>query len=124
MDEFEFDSLVGSQPFGTQDASRFDLNLRRNAALGLALWGKTPEDLRHQLLVPHPEIPAGFNLTDFRELHRYAQALAAHTVGPRSSWLPPVATYSPIVEAGTERFNLWEARSEIVRRAIEYLEKY
>ena len=123
MDESEFDAFVGPQPFGSRDASRFDLELRRNDALGLALWGKTKEDLRRQLLKPHPEIPAGFNLIDFRVLHRHAQALAAHIAGPRRSWLPPVATYSPISEAGTERFNLWEARCEIVRRAIEFLER-
>jgi hypothetical protein len=49
---------------------------------------------------------------------------ASQFANERSSWLPPVAIYSPIIEAGTERFNLWKARSEIVRPAIEYLKKY
>jgi hypothetical protein len=36
---------------------RIDAQARRSSALGIALWGKTAEDLHRQLLAPHPEIP-------------------------------------------------------------------
>ena len=63
MDEQEFDSLF--------PAAR----LRRCGTLGLALWGRTSDDLRRQLRAPYPEIPSGFDLEDFRELQRFAQLI-------------------------------------------------
>jgi len=69
MDEEEFDALRRWRPFGTEDAMRLfnrdssDIELRMR--LGAALWGRTSEDLRRQLLAPHPEIPPGFDLADF-----------------------------------------------------------
>jgi len=72
MDEEEFDSLMPSRPFGTEDAMRADARLRRCTAPGMALWGMTLEDLHRQLLAPSSEIPSGLiwplwgNCNDFR----------------------------------------------------------
>jgi hypothetical protein len=62
------------------------------------------------LLLPHPRIPAGFDLADLRNLQRHVHTMAAAAEDPRFSWLPR--------SDGT----VWEARCEIVRRAIAYLE--
>lgn len=119
MEEQEFDSLF-RQPFGSQDAMEWDARLRRSAALATALWGKASDDLERQLLAPHPEIPSGFELADFRELQRSAQEISVVMSNPRFGWASPAA--SPIMFVGTQRFTVWEARCEVVRRAIEYLE--
>lgn len=124
MDEEEFDSFMPSRPFGTEDAMRADARLRRCTALGMALWGRTLEDLQRQLLAPSPEIPSGFDLADLRELQRSAHQISACFSDPRSKWLSRFASFSPAISVGTQRFTVWEARSEIVRRAIEYLERH
>jgi len=77
MDEQEFDSLFPARPFGTVEAVRAEARLRRCGTLGLALWGRTSDDLRRQLRAPYPEIPAGFDLEDFRELQRFAQLISS-----------------------------------------------
>jgi hypothetical protein len=61
MGEQEFDSLFPPRPFGTAEAMRVEARLRRCGTLGLALWGRTSDDLRRQLLAPYPEIPSGFD---------------------------------------------------------------
>lgn len=128
MDEHEFDSLLQSRPYGTQDAHRVDASLRRCATLGIALWGKTLDDLQRQLLAPHPEIPVGFTLTDFQELQRTAERLSAvDPFNPRVAWLQRWARthglFSPTISVSGQRYTYWEARCEVLRRAIEFLEK-
>jgi hypothetical protein len=122
MDEQQFDSLF-QQPFGRQDAIQADARLRRCIALGIKLWGRTSDDLQRQLLSPYPEIPSGFDLEDFRELQRSAQIISQNLGDPRNVWLSRSAISSATIFIGTQRFTAWEARCEIVRRAIEYLEK-
>ena len=126
MDEEEFDSLRQWRPFGTDDAMRADAQARRCTALGTALFGKTPDDLHRQLLAPYPEIPSGFDLADFRALQksfRIATLLADRRYGWLASSPMTRALSSPIIVLGTQRLTAWEARCEIIRRAIEYLEK-
>ena len=125
MDEQEFDSLFPLQPFGTAEAMREDARLRRCGTLGLALWGRTFDDLRRQLLAPYPEIPSGFDLNDFRELQRTAQLISSALASSRNAWLPPfpLAISSPAIFVGTQGFTPWEACCEILRRVIEHLEK-
>lgn len=120
MNEQEFD-LLYQRPFGVEDAMRADARLRRCASLGMALWGRTAEDLKRQLLAPHPEIPQGFNLEDFGELQRSAQLTSVGLSSSPYGRLSP-AEASPTIFVGTRRFSVWEARCEVVRRAIEYLE--
>jgi hypothetical protein len=120
MTEEEFDSSMQLQPFGATEARQAEDQQRRCMTLGIALWGKTPADLQRQLLAPHPEIPSGFDLDDFRKLLQTAQTLAAASVNPRFAWLPRSILSSPVF-VGTKSFTTWEARYEIVRRAIEYL---
>ena len=124
MDEQEFDSLMQSRPFGRDDAMRADLQLRRGVTLAIALWGRTPDDLQRQLLAPSPEIPSGFDLTDLRELQRSAEKISAGMSDPRYAWLSRLAFSSQTIFVGARRFTTWEARCEIVRRAIEYLEHH
>ena len=124
MDEAEFDSLMQSRPFGREDAMRADAALRRRSTLGLALWGRTSADLQRQLLAVHPEIPSGFNLDDLRDLERSIHTISSFLSDPRFAWLSHLAFCSWVISAGTQHFTAWEARCEIVRRAIEYLERH
>jgi hypothetical protein len=92
--------------------------------LGVALWGKTSEDVQRQLLASHPEIPAGFDLADFRKLLQWTTKTASAVLAlHRMRGVPPSISPSPTVFVGPQGLTLWEARCEIVRRAIEYLEK-
>ena len=95
---------------------------RRLTMLSIALWGSTSADLQRQLLAPHPEIPTGFDLADFRRLYRNAETIAIRLGDPRCAWVSPGAR-SATIFVGSRSFTEWEARCEIVRRAIEYLEK-
>lgn len=128
MDEHHFDALFPPQPFGTKEAARADAQLRRRTTLGFALWGRTSDDLQRQLLAPHPEIPPGFSLADFRDLLVSAEQLASINVNdPRFAafreWMRTSSLDATIISAGTQRFTFWEARCEVVCRAIAYLEK-
>jgi hypothetical protein len=120
MNEEEFDSSMNTRPFGTADALHWEAQLRRSVALGVALWGRTPDDLRRQLLAPHPEIPSGFDLDDFRTLEKSVR-IATASGDPRFAWLPRSVLFSATILVGTQRFTMWEARCEVVRRAIEHL---
>ena len=122
MDEEEFDFLMPFRRFGTAEATRLETRLRRCATLAVALWGRTPEDLRRRLLVLSPEIPAGFDLEDFRELQRSAQLISSVLGDPRYAWMPPLSGTPANIVVGSQRFTMWEARFEILQRAIEYLE--
>jgi hypothetical protein len=117
MDEQEFDSLTQWQPFIREDAMR---TLDRRVTLANALWGRSSNDLQRQLLARYPEIPASFDLADFRDLQQSALTISASWGGPKFAWMSPFS--SPDIFVGAQRFTAWEARCEIVRRAIEYLD--
>jgi hypothetical protein len=128
MDEEEFDAFMELRPFGTEDAMRWDAQVRGDVGLsmtlGSALWGKTSDDLQRQLLAPHPEIPPGFGLADFRKLLQWtARMTSAVLVFQRLRGLCPAVLPPPTVFVRTQGFTVWEARREIVRRAIDHLEK-
>ncbi len=127
MDEEEFDARMKLRPFGTADALRSFAQGRADTelimTLGAALWGRTPGDLQRQLLAPHPEIPSGFDLADLQKLLQLTTRLTAVLTAQRMRGLPPGVRPTPAVFAGTAGFSEWEARCEIVRRAIDYLEK-
>jgi hypothetical protein len=121
MNEEEFDSSLGSRPFGTADVIEAEASMRRCIALGVALWGRNSGDLQRQLLAPYPEIPSGFVLSDFLNLQQTVQTISGASSDPRFAWLPRSVLSSPAILVGTELFTTWEARCEIVRRAIEFL---
>jgi hypothetical protein len=122
MQEEDFDSLRDWQRFGTHEVKEGEAQRGRIWKLAAALWGRTSDDLQRQLLARHPEIPAGYDLADFRKLHQNAQQILAAFGNPKNTWLPPHLRHSPTLVAGSLQFTMWEARCEIVRRAIEYLE--
>jgi hypothetical protein len=124
MKEEEFDSLMKGRSFGTEDAMQADAQLRHMFTVGAALWGRTPEDLKRQLLASHPEIPSAASLPDLRELLRKVEMMLVAFHDPKNAWLAPsaIALSSPTITIGTQQFTAWEARCEIVRRAIQYLE--
>ena len=127
MDEQEFDSLF-LRPFGKEDFQRADAQRGRSATLACALFGRTAEDLRRQLVASRPEIPSGFALADFRDLERHVQTISGLLLtgssNPRMAWLSPWLTQfaSSSITVDGQCYTVWEARCEIVRRAIEYLE--
>jgi hypothetical protein len=123
MHEEDFDSLMKGRPFGTKDAMQAEAQMRRTFTLGTALWGRTPGDLQRQLLAPHPEIPLGIGLPDFQELLRSVETmLAAFHDEEKALGSISIARSSPTITIDAQRFTVWEARCEIVRRAIKYLE--
>lgn len=123
MDEQEFDALFSSRSFGTQDVKREVARWGRCGTLGALLFGRTPDDLRRQLLASHPEIPTGYDLADFRDLQRHLELVTGALGDPRNTWLSPLRTAAlGVIEVGTQRLSVWEARLEILRRAIDYLE--
>ena len=124
LDEFE---SLGLRPFGIEDAEQMEARHLGSSRLGLALWGRTSADLQRQLLAAHPDIPTGFDLADFRALLQSTEAISAWLISvslrdPRYTWLPLYLSTSPTIWVGTQQFTVWEARCEVVRRAIEYLE--
>jgi hypothetical protein len=108
MNEQEFDSRF-SRPFVRADAIQADALARRCATLAAALWGNA-DHLQRQLAAPHPEIPQGFELSDFQELQQ--RVLVFQWFAHRRFPTFPDAQHP----------QLWEARREVLRRAIEYLE--
>ena len=127
MDEQEFDALF-QRPYGTEDFRRENAQWGRSATLACALFGRTPEDLRRQLVGSRPGIPAGFDLSDFRDLERHVQTISGLVLtgssNPKMAWLSPWLTQfaSATITVHGRGYTVWEARCEIVRRAIEYLE--
>lgn len=123
MGEQEFDDLFSSRPFGTEDAKREAARWGRCGTLAALLFGRNPDDLRRQLLASHPEIPTGYDLADFHDLQRHLELVTSALSDPRNTWLSPLRTaaFGAIV-VDTQRLSVWEARLEIVRRAIDYLE--
>ncbi len=129
MTEDEFDSLMRSRSYGTQDATNAEAQILHGmtllSTLGVALWGKTDGDLQHQLRRPHPEIPPGFDVSDFRKLLRVcAQVVSADAVSATQAGLGHLVPWSRTIVVGSESFTVLEARCEIVRRAIDYLENH
>ena len=123
MDWKELDSSMSWQPFRSEDVMRFEAEAGRLTSLGVALWGRTSDDLQRQLDASHPEIPSVCSLADLRKLQQYVQKISTALANPRNTWLSSLALSSNNIFVGTQRFTAWEARYEIVRRAIEYLEK-
>lgn len=123
MNEEEFDSLIQGRPFGTADFRRLETQAGRCTHLAVALWGRTFDDLQRQLLAPYPQLPSGFELADFRKLQHWVQLISARCVDLRFALLPRFDLFSSTISIGAQQFTEWEARGEIVRRAIEYLEK-
>ena len=122
MDEHEFDALFPYRSFGTKEATEHYALIHRSAALASALFGKRSEDLRQQLLAPHPKIPSGFTLKDFRELQRRTEMLLnIDPTSPQFAWLQHFNASRPI-SVGTQRYSMLEAQYEIIRRAIDFLE--
>jgi len=102
---------------------REDARWGRCGTLGTLLFGRTSDDLRRQLLASHPEIPPGYDLADFRGLQRHLEMVSGALSDPRNTWLSPLRTAAfGVIEVGTQRLSVWEARLEILRRAIAYLE--
>jgi hypothetical protein len=123
MDEQEFDALFPSRPFGTREAMLEDARGRRCTTLATLLFGKTPDDLRRQLLASHPKIPIGYDLADFQDLVRHLEMITTALSNPRNTWLSSLrAAAFGVIVVGTKQLSVWEARLEVVRRAIDYLE--
>lgn len=122
MYEEEFDASLHLRRFGRDDVAQADARARRCTALGIALWGRNSGNLQRQLQAPHPEIPAGFDLSDFWDLLRSTRRISDSLSDPRRASLFRLGRSSATIFVGTRQFTEWEARCEIVRRAIEYLE--
>ncbi len=116
MDEQKFDTRF-PRPFVRDDAMQADARTRRCAALAVALWGKS-DYLERQLLAQHPEIPSGFDLADFRELQQRVQVVLFFSANRDL-----IRRRFPMFD-GTQHPQLWEARREVLRCAIEYLENH
>lgn len=126
MNEQEFDAAREWRSFGAQDGMKFEQKLERLATLGLALWGRTPDELRRQLTAEHPTIPTGCSITDLQDLLGQARTLlsayrtADHNV--RIFLNRTLKAEGDVIEIGSESFTVLEARHEVARRAIEWLE--
>lgn len=102
---------------------RVEARLRRCSTLGILLFGRTPDDLRRQLLASHPEIPTGYDLADFHGLQRQLEMVTAALSNPRNTWLSHLGTAAfGVMQVGNQRLSVWKARLEVLRRAIDYLE--
>jgi len=125
MDEDDFLSSRNLRPFGSADFGRMEALATRLRALGLALFGPTTADLERQLLARYPHIPAGFELSDFRKLLETLERFPSLD-DPRYACLAQSSTFAALratILVGDRRLMLIEARIEVVRRAIEHLEK-
>jgi hypothetical protein len=101
-----------------------EARLGRCDSLGKALWGRTAADLRRQLQKSHPDVPRGFDLADFQVLLREISRLASLNLDdPRNAGVRRLV-HDEIISVGTQQLPEWEARVEIVRRAIDYLQNH
>ena len=122
MDSEELGWMGKLQAFGTAEAAQWNVRLGRCDSLAKALWGRNSEDLRNQLQKPHPEIPLGFELTDFLLLLRESSRLASLDLSdPKNAWIRPKLLHAGTIRIGAQQLTEWEARAEIVRRAIDHL---
>jgi len=125
MDKDEFGSFRKLQPFGTTDAVQLTAQLGRCHSLARGLWGTTTEDLRRQLQKPRPDIPSGFDLADFQLLLRESSRITSMNLDHWwYTWMRPKLAFPEIIDVGPRRFTEWQARAEIARRAIEYLQDH
>ncbi len=120
MDEHDFEASRGWKPFGG-DAVK---NAERLPAIALALWGRTTEDLRQQLLAPIPKMPLGCTIADLQTLERQATLMLKSP------------TMFPTLHAGKSRLGakpsaawkratkLFAAPSSILRTANEMCAKF
>lgn len=122
MSEEEFNLFTHFRSFLSEDAMHLETDAVRCTTLGVAIWSRTSDDLQRQLNAPYPEIPPGCDVADLRRLQQSAQNFAKALANPRNSWLSAGAPASPNIFVGTQRLTAWEARCEVVRRAIEYFE--
>jgi hypothetical protein len=122
VDEEEFDALMKSRPFGTGDVAHWEA--KQVMTLGSALWGRTSEDPERQLVTAHPEIPAGFDLANYRKLLHWTAHMSSAVMAPQRRGFFPSMLSSPTIFVGGMLFTAWEARCEIVPRAIDYLEEH
>jgi hypothetical protein len=129
MTEEEFDSLMrAARPFGSEDAKQLEARMLRSTALvttlGAAIWGKTNDDLRRQLLRPYPALPPGYSVRDLHDLlHLSGLMVSAIATAYKTVGLPHAFDTSRPIVVHDRSYTAWEARCEIVRRAIEHLEK-
>ncbi len=117
MDEDEFFAQYPMPPWTYSDFQRESGALARALPLSAELWGD-PETLRRRLLAAFPEVPAGLGLPELRVLERLAR-LGLRFGDRRAAQRIPKGS---MVIINGRPFTLWEARYEIVRRAIEFLE--
>jgi hypothetical protein len=122
LTEEEFESFVPNRPFRYDDLSQAEADAGRLTMLGLALWGRTAADLERQLDAPHPEIPPGCTLPDLLRLQRCLRRLSAAAIKPANAWLGRLRLSSLSMLAGPQALTGLDARLEVVRRAIAYLE--
>jgi hypothetical protein len=127
MDEEDLDNLL-LQPLDHLELTKIDAGMLRPATLAQALWGTTRLDLERQLLALHPAVPPTFDLADYRALERSTQRVlmllqnrAVARLFARMTSNLFAATNPPVV-IGSIKYTEIEARHEIVRRAIQYLE--
>ena len=118
MDEHVFDSLKPWRPFSTYDSACLEVQSGWLTMLAKGLWGTTNENVESQLRAKYPRIPANCTIPDLRKLLQLANVLSQS----RRTFVLPKSFSSLSIAAGSQRFTTWEARREIVRRAIEFLE--
>ena len=119
MDEDEFFAQHPMRPWTLSDfenAHREGTALAHALWLGNKLWGDI-ERMTRQLIANSPEIPTGLGLRELRTLERMLVRFGG-------SWpaTPGIPKDSRIIIGGLS-YTMWEARYEIVRRAIEFLER-
>lgn len=120
MDEHEFFAQHPMRPWTRSD---FENAHQEGTALAQALWLDNKlwgdhETMKRQLLAASPEIPAGMGLPELRALERLARL--GLRFGDRWHWPRAPKTF---VWIGGRSLTIWEARYEIVRRAINFLER-
>lgn len=120
MNEEEFDSLLSGRPFRREDWKKAEADAASLTTLALVLWGRTPDDLARQLAAPYPQIPPGCTIADLRRLQNYLYKLAAAASERQKAWL----RFSSVawIADSQDSAGLHD-RLELVRRAIEHLEK-
>jgi|SRR5579862_5638260 len=115
MNEHEFFAQHPMRPWKRSD---FENALPSAPAFWLCakLWGDV-ERMTRQLLANSPEIPVGLGLPELRTLEgmlvRFGESWPATPGIPKDS----------VLMIGGLCCTMWEARYEIVRRAIEFLER-
>lgn len=120
MDEDEF---FAQHPMHPWTRSNFENAHQEGTALAQALWLSNKlwgdhETMKHQLLATSPEIPAGIGLLELRALERMARLGLRYSDTQYSPRAPKA-----FVWIGERSLTIWEARYEIVRRAIDSLER-